>query len=211
MKHILRSTVLGLVVFLTTMSLAQAQTSFTVQPEDRILGNKNAPVTMLVFEDLQCPFCQMFYNNTIKAVLKNHKDDVRVVMRHYPLSTHKFAVRQAYALECAAEAKGEKGFRVMLNYMFNKNSVPESTSTKNWTWLMKGAKRIGMDPAELKSCAMSHHFLQKVRDDIASAGKITGIPTTFIWGPDSSKEAEKIEGAQSYDFFKEKINALLGQ
>jgi len=74
-----------------------------VSQQDHITGNANAPVTIIEYSDLECPFCKRFYPTT-QQVLKDYQGKVRLVYRHFPLTQiHPYAQVMAEASECAAQ------------------------------------------------------------------------------------------------------------
>jgi len=70
-----------------------------------IKGNKKAPVTIIEFSDLECPYCARFHN-AVKEVLKVYPKDVNFVLKHFPLSFHKNA-RSAAKATLAANEQGK--------------------------------------------------------------------------------------------------------
>jgi len=52
-----------------------------------VLGDQNAPVTMVIYEDFQCPFCQRFEQNTMPQIKSNYVDTgkVKVVWKDMPI------------------------------------------------------------------------------------------------------------------------------
>jgi protein-disulfide isomerase len=58
--------------------------------KDMILGDKNAPVTIVEYVDFQCPACAS-YNPLVNKILADYQGKVRVVNRHFPLSVHQHA------------------------------------------------------------------------------------------------------------------------
>lgn len=69
------------------------------------LGRDSAPVTIVEFSDMQCPFCKRFFDDTFSQLKKDYIDTgkVRMTFRHYPLNFHKNAQKAAEATECANE------------------------------------------------------------------------------------------------------------
>jgi protein-disulfide isomerase len=63
-------------------------------------GPENAPVTIIVFSEFQCPYCARFAP-TLKQIEDTYQGSVRVVFKHLPLSIHKDAVPAALAAEAA--------------------------------------------------------------------------------------------------------------
>ncbi|MBI2443137.1 MAG: thioredoxin domain-containing protein [Candidatus Levybacteria bacterium] len=71
-----------------------------------MLGKDDAPVTMIEFSDLQCPFCLRFFQNSFPQIKKNYIDTgkVKFYFRHLPLTQlHPMAMPFANAAECANE------------------------------------------------------------------------------------------------------------
>lgn len=68
-----------------------------------VLGSESAPVTIVEFSDLECPFCNQFFKNTLPQIKKEYIDTGKVKMyyRHYPLPFHPLAKPFANAVECA--------------------------------------------------------------------------------------------------------------
>lgn len=67
------------------------------------LGQDSAPVTIVEFSDLECPFCHQFFKETLPQIKKDYIDTGKVKMyyRHYPLPFHPMAKPLANAVECA--------------------------------------------------------------------------------------------------------------
>lgn len=81
-----------------------------ISDQDHIRGSVSAPVTIVEFSDLQCPFCGRFHP-TLQKALQEYGDKVRWVYKHFPLdSIHAQARPAAEAAECIAEQKGDDGF-----------------------------------------------------------------------------------------------------
>jgi protein-disulfide isomerase len=87
----------------------------------KALGSKNAPVTMEVFEDFQCPACGNFYETSLKQVIDNYVNTGKVYLVHrdFPLDMHPYA-RQAARLANAAAELGQ--FETIERALFDKQS-----------------------------------------------------------------------------------------
>ncbi|MBS1800365.1 MAG: thioredoxin domain-containing protein [Acidobacteria bacterium] len=65
-------------------------------------GPPNAPVVIVGFDDLECPFCAKMHAQLFPALLDRYKDQVRIVYRDFPLDQHPWAVRAAIDANCLA-------------------------------------------------------------------------------------------------------------
>jgi protein-disulfide isomerase len=74
----------------------------------KALGSKNAPVTIEVFEDFECPACRNFFQTSLKQVVENYVNTGKVYLIHrdFPLEMHPYA-RQAARLANAAADLGQ--------------------------------------------------------------------------------------------------------
>jgi protein-disulfide isomerase len=66
------------------------------------MGPADAPVTIVVFSDFQCPYCAVLMER-LRKVRSAHPGEVAVVYRHFPVRGHVHAADAAKASECAAE------------------------------------------------------------------------------------------------------------
>jgi protein-disulfide isomerase len=73
-----------------------------------IRGNPAAPVTVVSFDDLQCPYCAMMHQTLFPATLEHYKDKVRFVYKDNPLNElHPWAMHAAVDANCLAAQSGE--------------------------------------------------------------------------------------------------------
>jgi len=67
-----------------------------------VRGNKDAKVTVIVFDDFQCPFCSRMHT-VINTSLKTYGDRIKVIYKDFPLSDiHPWATRAAVDSQCLA-------------------------------------------------------------------------------------------------------------
>ena len=71
------------------------------------MGSKNAPITMEVFEDFQCPACRNFYETTLKQVIDNYVNTGKVYLIHrdFPLEMHPYARSGRAFCQCCRRAR----------------------------------------------------------------------------------------------------------
>lgn len=90
---------------LITLSLFFAATALlAADSADRTVGSPNAPVTLDVFSDFQCPHCARLHFGAIKEALGDcvASGKVRIVYHDYPLSQHPYARKAALYADAAA-------------------------------------------------------------------------------------------------------------
>jgi protein-disulfide isomerase len=77
----------------------------TPSPDAKALGSKNAPITIEVFEDFQCPACRNFYETSLKQVIDDYvvPGKVYLIHRDFPLDMHPYSHQAARLANAAAD------------------------------------------------------------------------------------------------------------
>ncbi len=165
--------------------------------DDAVLGDKNAPVTIIEFSDYQCPFCGRFWSQTLPQIKQNYVDTgkVKLVFRDFPLDFHPFALPAALATECVREKGGDAAYWKMHDKIFENQASLSADNLKSW------AKSLGYD---IVSCLDSKKYQNEVQKDQqeGSAAGVQGTPAFFVNG-------KLISGAQPYTVFQQAIDAAL--
>jgi protein-disulfide isomerase len=141
---------------------------------DHVLGNLDAPVTLLEYGDYECPYCAAAAP-VLRHVVEDSDGDVRLVFRNFPI-----ADRHPYALTAAlaAEAAGAQGaFWEMHELLFARQDRLDDAALRAY------ADELGLD-ADLMVGAPAQVFGDKVEADFAAglAAGVGGTPTVFIDG-----------------------------
>jgi protein-disulfide isomerase len=91
--------------FLVLPLLFAAATAFAFDSADRTVGSPNAPVTLEVFSDFQCPHCARLHFGALKEALGDcvASGKVRIIYRDFPLSQHPYARKAALWADAAAQ------------------------------------------------------------------------------------------------------------
>ncbi|PKL72601.1 hypothetical protein CVV26_01155 [Candidatus Kuenenbacteria bacterium HGW-Kuenenbacteria-1] len=168
--------------------------TFEINKDNHIMGDFNAPVTLVVFTDFQCPYCSRF-KATIDETLKNYKDKVRVIFKHYPLEFHQNAQKAAEASECASE---QGKFWEMHDKLFTNQEQLGIDNFKKW-----GAE-LKLDGKKFDDCVNSGKYTEKVKKDLAEglSKGVEGTPATFVNG-------KLVSGALPFENFKAIIDSEL--
>jgi len=177
-----------------------------ITDKDHIRGNKNAKLSLVEYSDLECPFCKRFHP-TMQDLMKTYGDKIRWVYRHFPLSFHANAQKEAEATECVAELGGNYVFWNYVDKMFEK-------TTSNGTGFALDqlgplAAEVGVNQSAFQSCLDSDKYAKLVKEQIAdgTTGGVSGTPSTFLI--DANGKSQIIVGAQPIDAFKTEIDKLL--
>ena len=141
-------------------------------------GPKDAPVTMVLFSDFQCPFCSQMAMGLTRDILPSDGDKIRLVFRQFPLPMHPWARAAAEATACA-RAQGEKYFWTLHDYIFSHQR--EITADNMLATL---SEQADFDRDRFKSCVQSKETAAEIDQDVALGNelKVTGTPTLFING-----------------------------
>lgn len=182
--------------------------------DDPMIGNKNAPVTLIEFSDYECPFCKRHFTQTYSLIKKDYIDSgkVKLVFRDLPLSFHDpMATTEAIAANCAREQGGDEVYFKLHDKMFTETTSNGTGLTKDQLYKFSG--ELGLNEANFKACLDSEKNKSEITKDIADAGQIgaTGTPS-FVVGKSSASgeiEGKLIVGAQPYSAFQTEIDSLL--
>lgn len=179
-----------------------------ISPKDHIWGNPNAPVKLIEFIDLECPFCRIFHQTLKKAMAEYGVDGkLALVFRHFPLDAiHPNARKGAVALECANELGGNDKFWEYLDKLYE--ALPPN-SRLDLTILPKLAKEIGLDEAKFRICLESGRYDSRIQEDLDDAQKSGGEGTPFNVIISSNGKKFPFSGAVPYNKLKSIIEKVL--
>lgn len=175
--------------------------------DDPMIGEDDAPITVIEFTDFQCPFCNRHYEQTYKQIKKNYIDTgkVKYVSRDFPLGFHQFAQKAGEAAECADD---QGKFWEMHGLLFANqatwSALPDALPT-----FAQYAKDLSLNMSTFDSCLSTGKYKDEVIKDQAdgSASGIDGTPGFWILGPDGKNQ--KISGAYPYETFSAAFDAML--
>lgn len=179
-----------------------------VTDADHVRGNPNAKVTFIEYSDFECPFCKRFAP-TMEQMLDEYQDDVRMVYRHYPLSFHANAQKEAEATECANELGGNDAFWEYHDALFARTtSGGTGFALDDLTPL---AQELGLDATAFATCLESGKYAQHVKDDMAggAAAGVTGTPGSLVIDADGN--AQLVSGAVAFSSIQTILDAALAK
>lgn len=173
----------------------------SVNADDYVRGNPDAPITIVEYSDLECPFCKQFHS-TLQQALTDYGDQVRWVYKHFPLDAlHSKADKEAEAAECAGELGGSEKFWAYIDRIF---AVTPSNNGLDLALLPQIAKEVGLDQGAFEGCLNSGKYAEKVESQYQSGLRlgVNGTPGSFVNGT-------PVRGALPYENLKAIIEAEL--
>jgi protein-disulfide isomerase len=159
----------------------------TIDGKDAQLGEPEAPVSLVVFSEFECPFCAKI-KPTLKALQKEFGTSLRIVFKHNPLAFHENARSASEAALCA---KDQGGFWKMHDWLFDHQDTLDAPS------LLASAKTLGLNEKQFATCMAGDTHRTQIDNDLALAASVgaRGTPNSFVNG-------RGIQGAQPLAVFK---------
>ncbi|MDP2693118.1 MAG: thioredoxin domain-containing protein [bacterium] len=192
----------------------QAVDGETSVDDDPVIGDKNAPVTIVEFSDYECPFCKRHFEETYLKLVDEYvkTGKVKIVFRDLPLSFHDpMATKEAVAANCARQQGGDEKYFEFHDEIF-KRTISNGNGL-NDDKIQTIAKDLNLDTSKFTLCLSDKSMEDEVKKDItdaASAGA-TGTPTFIIGKSTDSGQisGDLVVGAQPFEVFQAIIDPLL--
>ncbi len=158
-------------------------------------GPESAPVLIVGFDDLECPFCARMHQQLFPALLDRYGDRIHLVYRDYPLPNHPWAMRAAIDTNCVGAQSGP-GYWQLVDYIHahaGELGGPEKSLARANealdTLSADEGKRQKVDAETLKACiAKQDDTAIKASIQLGESLGIEGTPALYVNG-------EKIDGA----------------
>ena len=169
------------------------------------LGKTSAPIVMIEYTDLQCPFCQQFHNTAFDEIKKNYIDTGKVlyVSRDFPLDFHPWARPAAIAARCAGEN---------FNFWELRNTLQTNADKLSKEMIAQHAKDLNLDMKKFQACADSDFYTADINKQVAegTAAGVSGTPSFIIGKVENGQlDGVRLVGAMPYASFDAKIQELL--
>ncbi len=168
---------------------------------DYVSGPADASVTMLWYCDFQSAQCEVF-NKALDELQKNHPNDLKIVLRPFPIPTSIVASldKSQISAQAALAAGDQDKFWEMRNVLHTKYADWVKLSRDQFEkWATDQAVNLGLDGAkfaqDLKSSGTEARA-QSLYDSATRLG-IANLPTVFINGSLQSRAALSYEGLDS--------------
>ncbi len=170
--------------------------------ESRVFfGKKDAKVTIVEYSDFECPYCSRGHQ-TVKQILSDYPNDVRVLFKHLPLDFHPKALPAAKYFEAIAMQSHDKAQKFH-DEMFDKQG---ELKNRGEAFMKEVAKKLGLDMKKLEADVAKEEIQKRIDADVEEARQfnITGTPGFVINGV-------SLRGAYPATEFKAIIDRHLGK
>ena len=169
-----------------------------------VRGAQDAKVTIVIYDDFQCPFCARMYVTLMNQVMTKYRDRARVIIKDFPISeSHPWAMRAAVDSNCLAQSSSNAYWQFS-DYVhthqqeFNSKwkATGEPASGKAFAAVddlaAQTGQRNGIEPAKFQACLAAQGASAAVEGSLAegTALGVSATPTLFVNG-------EEFEGALS--------------
>jgi protein-disulfide isomerase len=173
-----------------------------------VRGNANAKVTIVNFDDFECPFCARMYTTLFNGMLKSYGDKIKIVYKDYPLTQiHPWAMHAAVDANCLAEQSSAAYWDFSDYVHANQREIGGKSRQESFTNLdsltAQQGKKYNVDVPKLDACVKKQDE-SKVRASMAEADKLNveATPTLFVNG-------ERISGAIPEAELREVLDRVL--
>lgn len=194
--------ILGLagVALAPSVARAAAEVDLDAAVEPRVLGDPDAPLTMIEYSSLTCPHCASFHAKSYKPIVETYVETGRMKfeMRDFPLDQ--------YALRASAMARAIDGkpYFALIDLIFKQQS--SWTRASNPIDAVKKIGRLAGISAETAEAYMTNNeLLDSILNGRIAAQKTYDVNSTptFVIGD------EVIRGAETFETFQKVIEDKL--
>lgn len=138
------------------------------------MGDKNAPVLIEEFSDIECPACGII-SPMVEQLAKENSDIVRLDYYHFPLSYHEYAFKGAEAVECAEDQ--DKGWEYLSSLFTNQAKLSDD-------FFETLAEAHDLNITAFRNCLENGYKRELIRSHQAEgkSRSLPGTPSIFING-----------------------------
>ena len=164
------------------------------------LGSADAPVVLQEYSSLTCPHCARFHADVLPTLKKEYIDTgkVRLVFNDFPLDN--MALSALVIARCSGPERNVDFFN-----MLYETQADWSRAANPLAALVALARFYGMNADDVTACLSNQQLIDTIVANRTKASDLHGIQST----PTFILDGEKIEGAMSFDVFKEKLDKAL--
>ena len=192
--------VIALITVYTLLNQAPTYSPIQIAENDHLRGNRDAPVTIVVYADFQCPACATEHE-TMMRLWPEINEDAHLIFRHFPITA---AHPNTWTASLYAEAAGRQGrFWEMHDALFQTQSLWSGMRSVEAEF-DSYALELNIDLEQLHADMLDESIVEKIRADQrgGNAAGVRGTPAVFIEGrqltrPNRARILEAVAAAAS--------------
>ena len=199
--HRILSIVFFIVFFILPIS---ANTVLEVTEDDFVVGDKNAPVTIIEYASLSCSHCANFHNNTLEDLIKEYVDTgkARIVFRDFPFNYP--ALLGSMVLRCIPEDVRYDYMNALFQLQPKWVVRENAKSTQELYKIMQSG---GMTKEEFETCTNNVELENTILQALIAAQNEFNIQST----PSFLINGNLVEGNKSIKEFRQIIDKILSE
>ena len=171
-----------------------------------VLGNPNAPITLVEFGDYQCHYCHVFFESIEGKIMKNYIETgkVKMIFKDYNI-IGKDSVKASQGAHCA----NDQGLFWEYHDILYSNWTGENNGWASGANLANYAQEIDLEMNQWTDCMSQQKHSKTILDSNEDAKKLqlTGTPAFFVINSDG--QVSKLFGAQPFEVFERVFNEKL--
>lgn len=180
----------------------------TIRADDYVLGNPAAPIVIIEYSDLDCPFCKQFHV-TMKQIMSTYGATGKVawVYRHFPIAElHPNAPLLAEAAECVGSEGGNAAFWKFIDNVFAEAPGNDLFPLDRIDMVIQ---RSGVTLSNVKACMAEGTHRARVQSQFDEAIKAGGEGTPHNILVTATGRTIPVPGSQPYATLQSLIDTLL--
>ena len=181
-----------------------ANTVLEVTEDDFVVGDKNAPVTIIEYASLSCSHCADFHNNTLDDLIKEYVDTgkARIVFRDFPFNYP--ALLGSMVLRCIPEDVRYDYMNALFQLQPKWVVRENAKSTQELYKIMQSG---GMTKEEFETCTNNVELENTILQALIAAQNEFNIQST----PSFLINGNLVEGNKSIKEFRQIIDKILSE
>jgi len=156
---------------------------FTIAPDDHLVGDANAPTTLIVYASVTCPHCSEWFNTMWPTIKTDFVETgkANVVMREFPTEPARVAMTGFILANCAPDFMTHIEYQMGIQKeLFERLEAGDGEAAYEEMGAEAGLNSEDEMTACFKNEAAFNHITTSM--DRAEAAKLKGVPAFYING-----------------------------
>ncbi len=163
-----------------------ANASGLVKPDDMVLGEADAPVTIIEYASVTCPGCASFHKQILPEIKEKYVETgkVKFIFREFPTPPVEFSYIGSLLARCAADKSSKEAYFAVIDGLFN--------DQRAWIYgedpkveLLKIGAQVGIDEAGFDACLKRQDLIDALNERVEvgrTEYEVNSTPSLFLDG-----------------------------